>query len=162
MTILETFSALKMTVDALISANKLHDQVELDLRSAELLKQIDSLYSTVFGLHEKCATMSQEKTDLEKKLMKYEQWEKEAARYELYEIDTQVFVYAYKKSNKNKDPMHYCCAKCMNDRKKSILNLDSEGSDGHKNFHCPSCDKYISTHATRNQPPILPLNPFRR
>jgi PIN domain nuclease of toxin-antitoxin system len=156
MTIPIAFSALKMSFDAVVTASKLHNQVEIDLRSSEFLKQIDELYSSVFGLYEKNAGLVTEKADLEKKLLSYEQWEKEAARYKLEEIDTQVFVYAYKKSNENQDPMHYLCAKCMNDKKKSILNLDHESSDGSKSYHCPSCDKYLSTHSKRH----VPLNPY--
>jgi len=57
----------------------------IDLRSSEFLRQIDELYSTVFSLYEKNVAMLQEKTDLEKKLMSYEQWKKETARYELYD-----------------------------------------------------------------------------
>ena len=147
MTLPITFSALKMSFDAVVTASKPHNQVEIDLRSSEFLKQIDELYSTVFSLYEKNAEMLQEKTELEKKLMGYEQWEKEAARYELHEISDMVFVYAYKKNNENKEPMHYCCAKCMGDRKKTILNLDFDGSDGHKTFRCPSCKNYFSTNA---------------
>jgi PIN domain nuclease of toxin-antitoxin system len=156
MTILETFSALKMTASALKSAADLHNQVEIDLRSSEFLRQIDELYSSIFGLYEKNAGLVAEKADLEKKLLSYEQWEKEAARYKLEEIDTQVFVYAYKKSNENQDPLHYLCAKCMHDKKKSILNLDSDHSDGSKSYHCPSCNKYLSTHVKRH----ISLDPY--
>jgi regulator of replication initiation timing len=149
MPIIETFNALKMSADALKSAINLHQQVEIDLKIAELFQKIDGFYSTILELYEKNTQLIQEKADLEKKLMSYEQWEKEKAKYKLHEIDTQVFVYEYQVSKKNTDPMHYCCAKCMHDDKKSILNFNSELSDGSKHYYCPSCGKTTSTHAKR-------------
>lgn len=151
---LEAFSAIKMTASALKSAIKLHQQVEIDLKASELLEKIDSLSVTIMELYEKNLELIKEKAELEKKVVNNEQWEKEKTKYKLYELDTEIYVYAYQKSNNNTDPMHYVCKKCMEDGKKSVLDFIHENSDGSKKYHCNRCDVSFSTHAKRK----LPIN----
>lgn len=138
---LDYFSAIKMSADALKAAIEFNNQVEINLKYTEFIHKINSLYSIVLGLYDQNSKLIQEKTDIEKKLMRFEQWEQEKAKYTLYEIVPEVFVYAYNKNDKNIEPMHYLCANCMNKGNKSILNLSVEHRDGSKNYYCHSCDK---------------------
>jgi hypothetical protein len=148
MTLLETFSAVKMSASALKTALNLHHQVEIDLKASDLLEKIDGLRMTVFDVYEKNLELVKEKTELEKKVMDNEQWEKEKAKYKLAELETGLFVFAYQKSQENTDPMHYLCKKCMNDNKKSILDFH-EMSNGSINYYCQNCNNTLSTRAKR-------------
>lgn len=146
---LEYFNAIKMSAEALKAAFEFNNQVEINLKYSEFIEKINNLHSAILDLNEQKSKLIQEKAEIEKKLMKLENWEQEKSKYILYEIDSEVFVYAYKKSENNIDPMHYCCKKCMNEGKKSVLDLSSEHSDGSKHYFCQSCNKTISTHKKR-------------
>lgn len=144
---LEYFQVIKMSAEALKSAVEFNNQVEINLKYSEFLGKINELNSIVLDLYQEKSKLIQEKTDLEKKIMDFEQWENEKSKYCLYELDTEVFVYSYQKNENNVEPMHYLCANCMNNRKKSILELNSEWEDGSKHYYCKSCKTCVDTHA---------------
>lgn len=59
--------------------------------------------------------------ELERKLAKLEDWEREKERYELVEFPGGALAYAGKEAMRGMQPMHYLCANCIEDGKKSIL-----------------------------------------
>jgi hypothetical protein len=82
------------------------------------------------------------KEDLEKKLAEDEKWDKERARYHLQKIGTEIgaigfaYVYALKAGQNAGEPDHWLCARCYNDKKKSILQPTPSASW----WVCPECE----------------------
>lgn len=152
------FTGLKMSADAVKTAAKLHNQVEIDLRSSELMDKIWNLNSIMLSLIDRCSMLENEKTELKKKIMNYENWENEASRYELKEIDSGVFVYSLKHQQNPSEPHHFLCEKCFNDKKKSILHRTSDTNDETIDFYCQSCKSEYSTHPNRTYHDYRPDN----
>lgn len=84
------------------------------------------------------AALIQRVGDLEGQLTQFEQWGREKERYRLAELPPGVFVYTIKEEARGAEPTHSICAKCYEDRRKSVLNW-GESSNGLTKLHCPSC-----------------------
>jgi rubrerythrin len=90
------------------------------------------------ALDEELRRVKAEKADLE--------------NYALHELSPGVFVYARRPGVESAEPMHYLCAPCRNDGKKSILNREENyGAVFHR---CPQCK---TTCLERNKPQPSPL-----
>ncbi len=59
--------------------------------------------------------------ELEKELVRFETWEAEKQRYDLYEIKKGRFTRRLKESMEGSEPPHHICAQCYNRGVKSIL-----------------------------------------
>lgn len=112
----------------------------------ELLNAIIPLQSQIISLQALNSAGIQEKEVLEKKLRDIEDWRKEATRYELKELASGVYVYTIKETAKSSEPVHYLCAKCYNERKKSILQRTRQSLDG-THYVCHSCSSEIIDHS---------------
>lgn len=79
------------------------------------------------------ATLDTNQT-LKKQIEAYQRWEQESQRYELHQPSVGVFVYALKPEHAAGQPLHWICAACYNDGKKSLLQREGRDSDAWK---CP-------------------------
>lgn len=123
-----------------IKDNAVREKVE------ELLNAIIPLMSQIISLQALNSASIKEKEALEQKLKNIENWNEEAARYELEELASGVYVYAIKEAAKSSGPVHYLCAKCYNDRKKSILQRTQHSYSG-MHYVCHSCSSEIVDHS---------------
>jgi len=112
----------------------------------ELLDAIISLQSLIISHQAEFSALRQEKEAIEQKLREIENWREEASRYELTEIASGVYVYAKKKTVESSEPLHYLCAKCYNERKKSILQRTQHSGMG-IHYICHSCSSEILDHS---------------
>ncbi len=112
----------------------------------EILDSIIPLQANIVSLYESNLTLIKEKETLEKKIMEIEDWQKEASRYELKELASGVYVYCIKETAKSSEPNHYLCAKCYNDRNKTILQRTSHSHAG-VHYVCHSCSSEIIDHS---------------
>jgi len=76
------------------------------------------------------------KDGLEAKLVAYQEWDSEAARYHLVELVDGIFVYALKPEQQAGEPAHYLCPHCFGEKRRSILQRP--GAD-HTNYVCHAC-----------------------
>ena len=91
-------------------------QVVLNLQNGVL-----DLQSKLYAAQAKYQELADIKREAEQKLIEYEQWDSEAARYELKEIATGIFVRSLKPNDSRSEPQHWLCPNCFEHRKKSIL-----------------------------------------
>ena len=66
---------------------------------------------------------------LKQQIEAYERWEQDSQRYQLHQLEPGILVYALKPEHTTTQPAHWLCAACYDDRKKSVLQRESKGSD---------------------------------
>ncbi len=125
-------------------------------RTADVQAVVIDLNNSIIDVQAKIAAvqarydeLASTKEELEAKLKIYEQWEKEAARYELIQLVEGAFVYSLKAEHHNKgEPPHYLCPNCFVEKKRSILQRRA----GFSSFECHACKLEIQP-----TPPASPL-----
>lgn len=132
-------TGIKGTIDIVKGLKSSYDDHAIVQAQTQIREQLLTILSDAIALQEKHSALINEKDELKKKLMEYEQWENTVSEYELKEVVPGKFVYTYKKSQQSTTPMHWLCPNCWNDRKKSILQVihRTEREASHK---CPRCD----------------------
>jgi hypothetical protein len=83
-----------------------------------------------------------ENEELKKELIEVETWDEETKSYNLAEITTGVFAYAFKGNESQNIPPHLLCTHCFQNRKKSIIQLDEKSING-ASYSCPRCKTII-------------------
>lgn len=82
--------------------------------------------------------LSQRVRELEQKIVALENWKREAKRYELCSVIMGFSAYRLKPKVEHREPLHYLCANCFADKKKSILQFSVAA--GYENYvECPRC-----------------------
>jgi hypothetical protein len=115
-------------------------------RNAQLIKFQDAfiqLQSSVYAMKVQNTSLLDDKSALEKKIMEFENWEREMQRYQLKEIGRGVFAHALKQGMEHGEPPHLLCEKCVNDRKKSILQMRLHDEFGSV-YVCHRCKSELS------------------
>lgn len=119
----------------------------IDLQSAILSAQASAL-----AAQSEQAAMVQEIRDLKEEVARVKAWEETRQRYVLVSPSNGFFAYALKSDGQPAEPAHWACARCYEDREKSILHMEKEDI-GRKYFQvCPRCKTRIQTGHT----PISP------
>lgn len=103
---------------------------------AEVRKVVSEFDAAIRDLHQRIIEIqlqSQEliraKVEAEQKLVAYEKWEAERAKYALTEVADGVFVYVLQPQHASGHPIHWLCPKCYEERKKGILQRQQAGFD---------------------------------
>lgn len=105
------------------------------------LQEIIISLFTLFHTYQLKTNETLDKTrHLEREIERLKNWNKEISHYKLREIGHEVYAYEKIKPSKkrNTTPHHYLCAKCVNDQKKSILQLLTQTSVC-KTYLCHEC-----------------------
>jgi hypothetical protein len=105
-----------------------HAQVKINDVAIELQGAILDLQAKLSGIHSQYQEMLKAKENTEKKLVAYEQWERESARYAMKEMAPGTVAYALKPDCAAGEPTHWLCPTCYKNRQASILHPDSKGS----------------------------------
>ena len=121
-------------------------------KAQELNSQIILLQNVVFDLQTQNQSLLKETDDLKRQLAQMEQWQTEAARYELKELDAGVFVYALKPDLNTGEPVHWLCPNCYQQHQKSILQLRTKGQTSNM-FLCPHCKTELFDRSGPHNPP---------
>jgi len=151
-TISATLTSLGITAKFIKgSIEKIKDEAVRE-KVTELLDTIIPLQTAIISLNETTSSLRQEKEAAEQKLREIEDWRIEAASYKLTEVASGVYVYAKEKTTTSSEPYHYLCAKCYNDRKKSILQRISKTMMGIE-YICHTCKSEILDHSQSYNPP---------
>jgi len=111
-----------------------------DAKTREIIRgiqdQLIDLQAQLLAIQAQYQALAEAKREIEEKLVAYENWDAEAARYELKELVAGIFVYALKADQAAGNPIHWLCPNCFHERKKSILQRP--GVD-YLNYACPRC-----------------------
>lgn len=139
-------SSIKTVIDITKSIGNLaKDKSPLDSKIRELTQAVIDAQSHILAMNAEYHKALQDNHEISQKLMEFENWEKERAKYKLIEISKGVLVYAFDSSRDPSIPEHYICKNCYNDKIASILDpvyMHSEGS----RYSCPRCKTEFSTH----------------
>lgn len=152
------FASAKTAYDIAKGINTLKTDVERNKAVSKILEVLLSVQNDALSMKEKHSLLLTEKDNLAQKIMEFEKWDKVELQYELKEIASGVFVYVYKKTNNSSQPEHYLCAKCYQDRKKSIFQRTNQNLHGTK-YICHTCKSEILDHSkpkhdqNDNEPP---------
>lgn len=125
---------IAVAIAALNSAGKLAKGFVDLMRTAdrqqiliEFNEQLLAAQAALFEANAKYEELAQIKGELERKLVEKEDWTQQAARYELKELVSGVFVYAVKGGMESGGPAHYLCPHCFESQQRSILSLPGPG-----------------------------------
>jgi hypothetical protein len=113
------------------------------VKDADTKQKVIDLQSAILDLQHRILQAQAEqdelaraKGELERKLLEYERWHADAARYELRDLADGIFVYSLKADQRGNEPTHYLCPHCFGERKKSILQRPGAG---YTNYVCHAC-----------------------
>jgi DNA-directed RNA polymerase subunit RPC12/RpoP len=143
--VLSSFNALKNIIQAAID---LHDAQAFKAKVGEIYGVLLDAQSKMFSVNEERTTLIDRVRTLEEQITDFENWETERQRYELQSITSGSFAYVMKAAVQGNEPPHKICAKCYQDRKKSILQLDPSSGPARSlgkpdTYSCPRCGSKI-------------------
>lgn len=98
-------------------------------------RSLDELPKILFTAYEAQLALIKRVEELEKQLVAFERWDSEKERYELKEVYPGSFAYVVKEAMRGAEPAHCICARCYENRQKSILQ-----SVGPTHVACQACD----------------------
>jgi hypothetical protein len=117
-----------------------------DVKTREQIRGIQDdligLQTNLLAVQAQYQALAEAKSDVEKKLVAYENWDAEAARYQLQEVASGIFVYVLKPENAGSEPIHWLCPNCFQRREKSIL---TKPTVDHLNYKCHRCSFDVGT-----------------
>lgn len=116
--------------------SKLSRDSEINVAVIDLQQTILELQSKIIEIQAKYDELAASKEEVAAKLTRYEDWERQAARYQLHELVQGIFVYTLKPGQEMGEPAHYLCPNCFQDRQRSILHKPSAS---HTNHVCDRC-----------------------
>ncbi len=95
----------------------------LDLQSK--VSEMQATYSQLLDANE----------SLKRQLAEYQGWEKDRSRYSMRELSPGIIAYCINQEDRDGEPVHWLCAACYNQSKKSVLILEHINSGV---YVCPS------------------------
>ncbi|MBD3342814.1 MAG: hypothetical protein GF353_27195 [Candidatus Lokiarchaeota archaeon] len=132
-------------LDIAKSIRSIAKQTELREYIIKFQDEITILQSRLLTTQQEQSQLIQIKNEIEKKLIKYENWENTKSQYELKQIASGVFVYSTKENKKTSEPMHWLCCNCFDVyHRKSILQFYGVAWGGNDNYYgCTECKNKI-------------------
>jgi hypothetical protein len=118
------------------SALKTVEDVEVKQAIAGILDSVIDLQSKLLATQSQYEALTEVKRQLERKIVEYEKWDADAARYKLQEVAMGIFVYVLQSDQAKGEPLHWLCPNCFQQRQKSIL--EKPGVD-YLNYKCHRC-----------------------
>lgn len=96
-------------------------------------------------------------SELEKEITRLEEWNTEAGRYELKQIDVSAFAYMPKPNADGSEPPHWLCQKCFEHKVKSVIQPQGRMPDRNYAKHaCPNCKmSFVTYYARRPSVPYV-------
>jgi hypothetical protein len=136
-------SGLKAAGELAGSFLKLRDVAAVQGKVIELQTVILSAQQSALSAQSEQLALAEEKRRLEKQIADLEAWDREKQRYELKEVAASAFAYALKAGMEGGEPPHHICAKCFNERKKTILQARRVPQGRLEFWDCHTCDTEI-------------------
>ena len=120
-------------------------------KAAELNNSILSLQETVFSIQSQNHELLNANRAIEEEMLRLQNWENTASKYELHELCSGVFVFRFKPNEKSPEPPHYICPNCYNNQKPSILTKQNKKLSGTL-YKCnaPECGATYNDYVNRS------------
>jgi hypothetical protein len=110
------WSATVAISKAISSALKTIKDVEVKQAVAGILDSVIDLQSKLLATQSQYEALAEVKRQLEQKIVEYEKWDADAARYKLQEVASGIFVYVLQADQAKGDPIHWLCPNCFQQR----------------------------------------------
>jgi hypothetical protein len=132
----EAYAVVRTATKYVKSLLELNKDVKVNQVAIELQQAILDLQFKLSEIQSKYEDLAEIKRQAEQKLVEYENWDAEAARYKLSEIAAGIFVYMLKPDDKAGEPMHWLCPNCFQKHEKSILSKPAVNGIKYKCHNC--------------------------
>lgn len=137
----------KAAYDIAKGINSLKSEIDRNESVSKVLEVLLAVQTQALSVNAIAQKLQEEKYELTKKVMEFEKWSETISQYELKEIAPGVLVYAYKKSDNSKEPMHWLCPNCFDTkRQKSIFQRMAQDGRG-THYACHGCGNKICDHS---------------
>lgn len=149
-------ASAKTALELAKAAKQLSDFNNVVAAVAEVNAKLMDATVVALASLEKQSALSDRVAELEEKHRKFDEFETQIKRYKLHECtETKALVYALQPSHENGEPLHYLCATCVGNRKKTILQ-----PDGHL-LRCHVCDISLAAHTAPYVNPTVGVSSSR-
>lgn len=132
----------KAAYDIAKGINALKSDVDRNESISKILEVLITAQFQASAVMAKAHETEIEKHNLTKKLMELEKWSETEKQYELQEVYSGIFAYVYKKDEGAKEPVHWLCPNCWQEKIKSILQCDCKNEYA-SSYTCQRCGKAI-------------------
>lgn len=145
--LLQSFSAITNIGKALIG---MRDAEVIKEKVIELNGEILAAQQSALATQRDQFTLLEEKRALEEEIAKLKAWDAQKQKYHLQNVREPnnphgpAFAYTMKVDAGTGEPMHSLCAKCFEERHKSILQQETRDPGMIKVLFCPRCSGEIS------------------
>jgi DNA-directed RNA polymerase subunit RPC12/RpoP len=145
--IVAAIQGIKALADLLKATHSLSNHSELLTAVHAVQMQLTDAIASALDSQEKEATLAARVRELEKEVADVRNWETDMRRYELFEFPSGHLAYALMRGLEQGEPMHYLCASCISNKKKSIMQPSG------LQLRCPSCNTGIFRDRRSSPPP---------
>jgi hypothetical protein len=124
----------------------LRDAEVFRIKSIELQGVVLDAFEKAIEAREAYGAQAERIRALETELADLKAWGAEKLRYEMKEVCLGATAYVLKADARGSEPIHWLCARCYQDGKKSLLQRGDKYSDNAgrmKGWECPVCKTII-------------------
>ena len=130
--------SLNVLIRIVKNANGVINQAEIDSAVYDMQQKLIAVLAQNSSLSQEVNLLQRTVLDLESEAEKLKYQKTDMERYSLYAFPgTGSLVYALKEGMENGEPVHYLCASCYDQSKKSTLQ------PGNRSLRCPLCKNVI-------------------
>jgi hypothetical protein len=139
---LSSLNAAKDIAQAMIG---LRDSAAFQAKLIEFQSKLIDANSAAFAAQDERSTLLERIRELEKEMAAIKAWETEKQRYQLKEVFRGALAYVLKDEAKGTEPIHWLCANCYQDGKKSILQRNGPADNTWQAIYwkCQACPAKI-------------------
>mgnify|MGYP003530900275 FL=1 len=124
-------TGFKAIIDAIAAIKDMNDATARNIA-------VGDLYEKVARIQQAYAAVVEEASELKARVNSMNDWATEKARYQLQSLPPGVNVYRIIEAVRGEEPIHYICAYCYTNNKKSYLQAVAHGH-GLTTFSCIPC-----------------------
>jgi hypothetical protein len=144
--IIAASQSVKALGELLKAASELKNFNDFVAAISEINAKLMDAQVAALSSQEKQSALAKRICELEQKIVELENWNHESERYQLTSLASDILVYTVKPGKENGEPPHKLCARCYNERKKSILQRKDKSMSG-TTFICHTCNSEILDHS---------------
>lgn len=153
MTLAEITTAIKsidISIKIIKGISSFKKDFDIKIATDELLTNMIETKQQLLVFQSSYSEILNSKSELEKKIIELEDWNRTKLNYSLVEIASGVFVYVSKESQEFGNKQPWFCTKCYNEKKLSPFQRKYPNNE---DFVCHDCKSKISL-PEKNHPPI--------
>jgi hypothetical protein len=132
-------ASVKAAYDIAKGVNSLKSEVDRNQSISKILEILLTVQTNALSVNAIAQKLQEEKSDLTKRIMEFENWAQTKSNYDLKEVGPGIPAYVRKQGDDSKEPPMWVCPYCYNKKKESFLQREYHfGEAGY--YFCPECD----------------------